>query len=413
MPDASDDQSETRDRSPAQKPLAAGLTATWIVQLTGTIAVFGVPVLAPVIAPEMGVAPTLVGTYVAITYFTAQVSGLLSGGLMARYGALRMSQISCLFAALGIVLLFPASLWLALAAAVAMGACYGPLNPTSSLILRGLGSARRQPLIFSIKQTGVPVAGVLVGILLPLLTVTFGWRVAFGVFALIAVIVAIALQPIRETFDHGRNRGGGRPEIRIVRPLALVLGDRQLRAVTIIGFALAGSQICLGAFFVLFLTQAQGYSLVDAGLMYAVVQGGGIGGRVMWGWIAKQMMSPTVVLVGISVLVCGLYIAISLMTPVWPIWVVIVLSLALGLCSFGWNGVWLSEIADLAPEQHIGDATGGAQFVMFGGVTVLPPLFGGLVSWGGSYVLPFIAAGVFVLLVALYLAVVRSGADRA
>ena len=53
------------------------------------------------------------------------------------------------------------------------------------------------------------------------------------------------------------------------------------------------------------------------------------------------------------------------------------------------------------------DATGGTQFVMFGGVTVVPPVFGVLVDLTGSYVTPFIAAGVFVVFLAVHLGLVR------
>jgi predicted MFS family arabinose efflux permease len=385
------------------KRLVWGLLSTWAVQVVGTAAVFGVPVLAPVIAPEMGVDPTLVGVYVAIAYLTGQLTGLMSGGFMDRYGALRMSQVSCLFAALGIVMLFPASVWLAPFAALAMGTCYGPLNPTSSKILRGLGTDRRQPLIFSIKQTGVPVAGVIVGVSLPALTVMFGWRWAFAVFAVIAVLVALAIQPVRETFDHDRQRDGGRPQIKVWGPLKIVLGDPALRSLSLVGFSLAGAQISLGSFYVLYLIHTLNWSLVDAGFLYAVVQAGGIGGRLAWGYVAKQVFSPPAVLVGISALVCALFALTTAITPDWPGWAIAVLSLALGLCSYGWNGVWLSEVADIAPEAHIGDATGGAQFVMFGGVTVMPPVFGALVDWTGSYVTPFVAAGVFVLALALNL----------
>ena len=389
---------------PPAKRLVWGLASTWAVQVVGTAAVFGVPVLAPVIAPEMGVDPTLVGVYVAIAYLTGQVTGLMSGGFMDRYGALRMSQVCCVFAALGIFMLFPAQAWLAPVAALLMGTCYGPLNPTSTKILHGLGADRRQPLIFSVKQTGVPVAGVIVGMSLPALTVMFGWRWAFAVFAVIAIVVALAIQPVRETFDHDRQRDGGRPKIKIWGPLKLVLSDPALRSLTLVGFALAGAQISLGSFYVLFLIHTLNWSLIDAGFFYAVVQAGGIGGRLAWGYVAKQVFSPTAVLVGISVLVCGLFALATMISPDWPTWLIALLSLALGLCSYGWNGVWLSEVADIAPRAHIGDATGGAQFIMFGGVTVMPPVFGALIDLTGSYVTPFVAAGVFVLAVALYMA---------
>lgn len=389
---------------PPGKRLVWGLASTWAVQVVGTAAVFGVPVLAPVIAPEMGIDPTLVGVYVAIAYLTGQVTGLMSGGFMDRYGALRMSQVSCLFAALGILMLFPAQVWLAPVAALLMGTCYGPLNPTSSKILRGLGADNRQPLIFSVKQTGVPVAGVIVGMSLPALTVLFGWRWAFAVFAVAAILVALAIQPVRETFDHDRRRDGGRPNIKIWGPLKLVLGDPALRALSLVGFALAGSQISLGSFYVLFLIHTLNWSLIDAGFFYALVQAGGIGGRLAWGYVAKQVFSPTAVLVGISILVCGLFVVTAFISPTWPSWTIGALSLALGLCSYGWNGVWLSEVADIAPRANVGDATGGAQFIMFGGVTVMPPIFGVLIDGTGSYVAPFVASGVFVAAVALYMA---------
>lgn len=390
---------------PAAKRLVWGLASTWAAQVVGTAAVFGVPVLAPVIAPEMGIDPTFVGVYVALAYLMGQVTGLMSGGFMDRYGALRMSQVCCLFAALGILMLFPAVIWLAPVAALLMGVCYGPLNPTSTKILRGLGTGNRQPLIFSVKQTGVPVAGVIVGVTLPALTALFGWRWAFAVFAGIAILVALAIQPVRETFDHDRKRDGGRPEIKIWGPLKLVLGDPALRALSLVGFALAGSQISLGSFYVLFLIHTLHWSLIDAGFFYALVQAGGIGGRLAWGYVAKQVFSPTAVLLGIGIMVCGLFVLTAFISPAWPTWAIGGLSLVLGLCSYGWNGVWLSEVADTAPREHVGDATGGTQFAMFGGVTVMPPVFGLLIDGTGSYAAPFLVSGAFVLVVAIYMAV--------
>ncbi len=389
------------------KRLVWGLASTWSVQIVGTSAILGVPVLAPVIAPEMGVDPTWIGLFVSLIYLTGQVTGLMAGGFTDRYGALRLSQISCLFAALGILALMPASAWLAPVAAILMGCSYGPLNPTSSKILRGLGNPRRQPFIFSIKQTGVPVAGVLVGAVLPVLAVAYGWRAAFCVFAVLGLIVALAIQPVRETFDHDRQRDGGRPKIRIWGPLKLVMGEPVMRALCLIGFALAGAQICVASFYVLYLTHAQGWSLVDAGFIYAVVQAGGVFGRLFWGAVANQFLSPTRVIVGVSFLVFALFVLAAVMTPDWPAPVAVGLSFLLGLSSFGWNGVWLSEVTNAAPQDRIGDATGGTQFVMFGGVTVVPPVFGVLVDLTGSYVTPFIAAGVFVVFLAVHLGLVR------
>ena len=72
-----------------------------------------------------------------------------------------------------------------------------------------------------------------------------------------------------------------------------------------------------------------------------------------------------------------------------------------GATAVGWNGVFLAEIASLAPRDRIGDATGGSAFFTFLGVVVdaaaLPPGPAVLTSsYGVTYALfglPALAAG--------------------
>ena len=73
----------------------------------------------------------------------------------------------------------------------------------------------------------------------------------------------------------------------------------------------------------------------------------------------------------------------------------------------GWNGVFLAEIARLAPRDRIGDATGGSAFFTFLGVVVTPPLFHLALHLTSSYNvayalfgLPALAAGARLLLTA-------------
>ena len=61
------------------------------------------------------------------------------------------------------------------------------------------------------------------------------------------------------------------------------------------------------------------------------------------------------------------------------------LAFFLGFNAFGWNGVMLSQIATLAPSGRVADATGGMQFVMFGGIVVFPASVAGAVSLSGGY----------------------------
>jgi len=75
----------------------------------------------------------------------------------------------------------------------------------------------------------------------------------------------------------------------------------------------------------------------------------------------------------------------------WPLLAVIALAIVLGASSLGWNGVMLSEVATHAPEGRAVEATAGMQVVMFGGITIFPPIFGLLVMHTQSFTAAFLA----------------------
>ena len=80
-------------------------------------------------------------------------------------------------------------------------------NPASSHLLSKSASDRSRNLVFSIKQTGVPLGGIAAGLMTPPLTVAYGWPVAFGVAAVATFSVIAALQPLRLAWDSDRDPG--------------------------------------------------------------------------------------------------------------------------------------------------------------------------------------------------------------
>jgi hypothetical protein len=71
--------------------------------------------------------------------------------------------------------------------------------------------------------------------------------------------------------------------------------------------------------------------------------------------------------------------------------------MAFGATTIAWNGVFLAQIAALAPPGGVADATGGATFCLFAGVVALPGLFTLLLALTGSYALGFNAAAALTL----------------
>ena len=89
------------------RAVAWPLAAMMLVQAMTTMGVVTVPVLAPAITAELGVASSAVGPYQSLAYAGAAVLTLLSGSLVHRYGGVRINQASVLLSAAGLLLTVP------------------------------------------------------------------------------------------------------------------------------------------------------------------------------------------------------------------------------------------------------------------------------------------------------------------
>jgi len=364
------------------------LAATLAIQMFTSLAATAPAVLAPELAREMGVAPQWIGVFVGLVYVGAMLASVASVGFIARYGAIRVSQVCVLLCAAGILVvgLLPASLTgLLAAAAIVIGLGYGPITPASSQVLARTTPAAKMALMFSIKQTGVPAGAALAGALLPIAALFVGWRAAMVAVGLAGLLVAIAAQPSRGLLDTDRTAGNAFSFKDIVARLKLVAKTPALAELALLSFAYASVQVCLSSFLVVFLHDALGWSLVASGLALTCATVGGVLGRLFWGAVADNLLAPrrTLSVIGVAAGACG--IAMAFASPAWPAWVVLPIAALFGATAIGWNGVQLSELARRAPPGHAGAVTGAAGFVTFSGVVVGPPLFAALTALTHGY----------------------------
>ena len=361
------------------------------VTTMASMSVFTVAVFAPAAAKDIGVDATAIGAFTGIVYLIAMGSGLMSSAFTDRHGAIRVSQAAMLSAALGMAALTFATPGAAVAAAVLLGLAYGTVNPVSAHVLMGVSSPRWRPLIFSIKQTGVPLGGLLAGALVPWLVVELGWRAAALAVGAGAILLLAAMQPLRQAIDADRRADAPPLGLGIVALVRLAFGHRALRRLAAVGFAYAGCQVSVGAFFVVYMTEALGLALLEASAVFAVIQGGGIFGRLFWGAVSDRVAPARWVLAGLGLLMAACVTGLTAATAEWPFAALAALGAGVGLSNFGWNGVYLAEVARLAPGSRVAEATGSVQFIMYGGVVAVPPLFGAGVVLLGGYTLPFLA----------------------
>ena len=71
--------------------------------------------------------------------------------------------------------------------------------------------------------------------------------------------------------------------------------------------------------------------------------------------------------------------------------------------SFGWNGVFLSEVVRLAEPDDVATATGGSLFFIYGGVVLGPSVMSGLITLSGDFSLPIVGVAIATCLASLNL----------
>ncbi len=382
------------------------VAVTLAVQTLTSMAMIAPSVLAPVAAPDLGLAPQAVGLFVSIAYFGAMVSSLATGRLTARFGPLALCQAALVLAGVGLVLGKLALAAVLPLAALAIGIGYGFVTPVSSHIL-----ARRTPpgimaFVFSIKQTGVPIGGAIAGAAVPPLVLVLGWAGSLPVLATVCVAAAFALAPARAMLAEppaaGARIGLGLRGVfaGLGRPIQLVLADRALRELAFASLGYAMVQLVFITYFVSYLKLELGYSLVTAGLVYACAHAAGIAGRIAWGAVADRWLRPRVMLAVLGAVSAACGLATAAFAAAWPLAAIVALAMLYAASAVGWNGVYLAEVARCAPPGQVGTATGGTQFFTFGGAVAGPPVFAAAVSATDSYAWSFALFAIPPLLVA-------------
>jgi predicted MFS family arabinose efflux permease len=155
--------------------------------------------------------------------------------------------------------------------------------------------------------------------------------------------------------------------------------------------------MCLASYLVVLLTERALVSVSVAGGALSVAMVAGIFGRLFWGVLADYGFSPRTVLglLGIMMAVCAALI--TLIDAGWPIGLIYVLAFLFGASAVGWNGVYLAEVARIAPAGLAGPATGASLATTYTGVVFLPSIFWLTHAITHSYMPGFIFVGLLTL----------------
>jgi predicted MFS family arabinose efflux permease len=391
-----------RDGGPSRAGRVLALTTLQQAGLT-TIR-FGLPVLAPFWRDALGISLAQVGVLLGAFDLGALLLFLPLGLLTDRWGEPAVLAAGALFTAVMSAAVAGAHGFGTLAALLALaGLGYGSGQTAGTKAVAAAFGPRGRGVAMGIRQSGLPLGGMIAAALIPALAGAFGWRAgvlgAAAVCALTGLVCAFGLRGAGDA--AGVNAGIHRPPHGRPLParLAGILADAGIRRTTIVAMLLVIGQFCYQGYLALYMVDRFGWSKHLAAALLLAVHGGGIAGRMGWGALSDRLLGGrrTPALAWCAAL-CALFpLALIAMPRPVPAATAATVACAGGVLLLGWNGLYSTLILEGAGTHDAGAAMGISMTMLYAVTFITPPAFGWMVE-RTSYAAAWLSLAAFLAL---------------
>jgi len=369
---------------PAGTPWKTRLPILMAAHVVGTLHITTLVVMAPVIKEDLSLSFAQFGLVVT-AYSIGQITGSLPAGHLAdRVGvgwALVLAHVLLIAGAL--MLTQTNGMTLAFCAMVVTGWGYSIVNPaTAKGVFESFPPSRRATAM-GIKQTGVPLGGVI--------SATLGAFATLGAWHWITVVVAgitvagaglcllIVERPRPRDGAAGTSRFGG---------LGEVARDFNFGRFVLSNMLFNVGQQNFFAYLTLFVREAAQVSQELAGLSYGVAQTASVVGRLGWGTISDFLFGGRrkALTVVIGIVAAILLAAMAAINPRAGMVFAIALAGLLGVTVASYAPLMQTMAVEAVPPRLAGSATGFTLVGTYVGSIGGPPLFGWVVDVTGQFV---------------------------
>jgi sugar phosphate permease len=364
--------------------LAAGTAAA----ATNAAFSIGLPVIVPQLRSEFDLSLAEIGILLAASWIGTTLT-LLPWGLAAdRFGERAVLSAGMLGSALLLAGAAFASGFTQLVGLLALvGAAGAAVNSSSGRAVMYWFGPDERGLALGVRQTAIPLGGLVGALALPPLANAGGSKAAFLFLAALvaagAVVGALVLRG-REVEDGIEPASVGRTIV-----------DAKLWRLSIGSGLYLYAQIAVLGFGVLFLVDEHGFSEQKAALVFAAGQVVAMASRIGAGRWSDLVRSRVIPLRRVGLAIVGLMIVTALLAGGPVALLVPVLVVACGL-TMAWNGLSFTAAAELAGPVRSGAAIGVQQTVLSLSGVAAPVLFAASVAQT-SWALAFLLAAAFPL----------------
>jgi MFS family permease len=373
---ADSEQPVSRARPNAWRVLGVAVAA----QVGVSVMDQGIPTLTGFIKADLGLSAAAAGLTVS-SFAIGRIFGAYAAGVAAdRVGERRVMLLGALVAA-ALVALAAATPFPFFTVLFFLGGAAGASStPAGGRLVLLAFPRNRHGLALGLRQTGIPIGGLIAAATLPWFAGLETWRWSLVAAAAMAVVAVVPLTRLRD--DRSSD------DSHVSRPVAARLRhDRNLILLTIWSCLVVTGQYALLAFLALDLHQRIGLSLERGSLLVALANASGIVGRVAWGGVSDRALAhgrkPLLLILTAGCLVAALALFVAPRST--PTAGMAGLSILAGITLIGYQGLWITMVAEVAGPVRVGAATGFAVTFVGGAIALSPPLYGLVSDIAGTY----------------------------
>ena len=314
------------------------------------------------------------------SFSVGKILGAYGAGVLAdRLGERRVIVAGALIAAVFVAATISTTTTVLVALLLLLAGIAGSsATPAGGRLVLTRFPATRRALALSLRQTAIPLGGLVAAAILPPVAEHQGWRVSLVVAAVICALTAIPmyLQPHEPATR------------RETTPADAPYRNRNVVLLAAWGLLIVPAQYAILAFLALDLHQTAGLSLTRGALLVAVANVGGILGRIVWGSLSDRYLPTNRKPLLIALNVAGIvFTVVFLVLPRGhgDLWRFVPIAFAMGFTLIGHQGLFITMIAEAAGPERVGAATGFVLTFTQLGITLTPPVFGLVADLTGHY----------------------------
>ena len=333
---------------------------------------YAVSALGPQLVRDLAIAPESLGYFTVGSFGVAAVLSLRVGALVSRVGV--RYGLAMLFGSVALTFALMASLpsfYSLLLATALLGMAQALANPVTNLMIVQRVAPQHKAFVVGLKQSGVQLAALFAGAVLPSCALQLGWRGAFALVVPLALM--LSLLALRQT---GQPAAKGAAKA-AAAPLNLRLG------------LLMAVQCCVGIALSAFITYLPLYAVslgmaqAEAGLLVALFGAMGMVSRLVMTPLGARLREEAFLLAGL-LLVSGVSIALALQADAASsalLWLAVT---GVGLTAVATNAIAMSMLIRDTAFGGVASTSGMVSAAFFAGFAVGPASIGELARRSGS-----------------------------